>query len=133
MRFPKEFHFTLLFTPIRAPLFFKRNSKRPSRGVLRKRCSENTYQIYKRLTICSPVNLLYIFSILFPKNTSRELLLKFLQNTQSLPSFIHHHDNCPCTSYWYINFKATIYENQKKSHMKIKKYIKKRHGQIFLC
>ena len=71
--------------------------RRPSRGVLRKRCSETKQQIYRRnpcrsvLSIkllrnfieiavrhgCSPVNLLHIFRIPFPMNTSGWLLLHF--------------------------------------------------------
>ena len=70
--------------------------KQPSRGVLRKRCSENMQQIYKRTPIpkcgfnevasnfikialwdvCSPVNLLHIFRTVFPKNISGGLQLK---------------------------------------------------------
>ena len=66
----------------------------PSRGVLRKRFSENMQQICRRkpkpncdfnllcnfieITLwygCSPVNLLHIFKIHFPKNTPGRLLL----------------------------------------------------------
>ena len=69
---------------------YKKFQKQPSRGVLRKRCSENMQQIYRRTPIpkgdvnfieislrygCSPVNLLHIFRTPFPKNTSRWLLL----------------------------------------------------------
>ena len=62
------------------------SQKQPSRGVLRKRCSENTRQIYWRKPMlkcdfnkvalhgCSPVNLLHIFRTPFPKNTSGQLL-----------------------------------------------------------
>ena len=70
--------------------------KQPSRAVLRKRCSENMQQIYRRTPCrsaisikllynfieiglqngCSPVNLLHIFRISFPRNTFRRLLLK---------------------------------------------------------
>ena len=65
--------------------------KQPSGGVLRKRCSENIHQIYRRTTMpkcdfnkvaeitsqhgCSPVNLLHIVRIPFHKNTSGWLLL----------------------------------------------------------
>ena len=69
--------------------------KQPPRSVPRKKCSENMQQIYKRTpmrkcdfskvamqlywnhtsTWCSPVNLLHIFWITFPKKTSRRLLL----------------------------------------------------------
>ena len=69
--------------------------KQPSRRVLRKRCSKNTQQIYRRTPMpncdfnkvasnfieialrhgCSPVNLLHIFRTTFPKNTSGRLLL----------------------------------------------------------
>ena len=64
--------------------------RQPSRSVLRKRCSENMQQFYKRTPIpkcdsnkvalhfievtlchgCSPVNLLNIFRTLFPKYSS---------------------------------------------------------------
>ena len=64
--------------------------KLPSRGVLKKRCSDNTQQIYRRTTMpkfvcnfigitlrhgCSPVNLPHIFRTPFTKNTSERLLL----------------------------------------------------------
>ena len=69
--------------------------KQPSRGVLRKRCSENMQQIYRRTPFrsaisikllynfieiglqhgCSPVNLLHIFRTSFPSNTLGRLLL----------------------------------------------------------
>ena len=48
--------------------------KQPSKVVLRKRCSENIQQIYRRTPMplwhgCSPVNLLHILGTPFPKNT----------------------------------------------------------------
>ena len=66
-----------------------------SRGVLKKRCSENMQQIYRRAPVpkcdfnkvtssvikitlrhgCSPVNLLHNFRKAFPKDTSGRLLL----------------------------------------------------------
>ena len=59
--------------------------KQSPRGVLRKRCSENMQQIYRRTFRnfneialrhwCSPVNLLHIFRTAFSKNTSVWLLL----------------------------------------------------------
>ena len=66
--------------------------KQTSRGVLRKRCSENIQQIYRRTPMpkcdfnkvatkitlrhgCSPVNLLHIFRTPFIENTSGRLLL----------------------------------------------------------
>ena len=69
----------------------------PSRGVLIKRCSENTQQIYRRTPMpkytfnkvpkqlywnqtsaeCSRENLLHISRRPFPKNTSARLLLSF--------------------------------------------------------
>ena len=74
----------------------RKNHKQPSRGVLRKRCSESIQQIYRRAPMlkcnfnkvarnvieillrygCSFVNLLIIFRTPFPKNTSGGLLLK---------------------------------------------------------
>ena len=71
--------------------------KQSSKGVLRKRCSENMRQIYRRTPMlkcdfnkvasnfieitlwhgCSTVNLLHIFRTSFPKNTSARLLLLF--------------------------------------------------------
>ena len=73
----------------------------PSRYVLRKNCSENMQQIYRRTPIpkcdfnkvasnfietalrdgCSPVNLLHIFRTPFPKNTSGGLLLNVCKQT----------------------------------------------------
>ena len=70
--------------------------KQPSRGVFKKRCSENMQPIYKKTPIpkcdfkkltcnfieiarwhgCSPVNLLDIFRTPFPNNTSGQLLVK---------------------------------------------------------
>ena len=51
--------------------------KQPSRGVLKKSCSENMQQIYSRTPIeitlryeCSPANLLHIFRTPFLKNSS---------------------------------------------------------------
>ena len=65
----------------------KHIQKQPSRIVLSKRCSGNMQQIYRGTCMlkchfnklkhgCSPVNLLHIFKTLFPKNTSRGLLLQ---------------------------------------------------------
>ena len=66
------------------------SQKQPSRVVLKKRCSENMQQIYRRTPMpkflcnfieialrhgCSLVNLLRIFRTLFPRNTSRWLFL----------------------------------------------------------
>ena len=48
----------------------------PSRGVLGKRCSENMQQIYRRTPGCSLINLLHIFKIPFPTNTSGQLPLE---------------------------------------------------------
>ena len=64
-----------------------KDQKQPCRGVLRKRCSEDMQQIYKRTPMpkcekiafrhgCSPVNLLHIFRTSFAKNTSGRLPLK---------------------------------------------------------
>ena len=67
--------------------------KQPSRGVLKKKCSENMRQIYPCQSVilimllcnftettllygCSLVNLLHIFGRFFPKNTSGGPLLK---------------------------------------------------------
>ena len=71
--------------------------KQPPKGVLKKRCSGNIQQIYRRnpcqsaishklqtqveITLwhgCSPVNLLHIFSTDFSRNTSGWLLLTFI-------------------------------------------------------
>ena len=64
--------------------------KQTSRGVPRKRCSENMQQIYRRKPMakcdfnkfakhdCSPVTVRYIFITPFLKNTSGWLLLIFL-------------------------------------------------------
>ena len=78
--------------------------KQPTRGVLRKRCSENMQQIYRRTYMrnvisikmqsnfieiklqhgCSPVNLLHIFKTSFLNNTSGGMLLKNLRMFSSL-------------------------------------------------
>ena len=63
--------------------------KQPTRGVLRKSCSENMQQIFRRTSTpkCdfveillrhgySPVNLLHIFRTFFLRNSSSGLLLK---------------------------------------------------------
>ena len=68
-----------------APSLFHFNSqKQPFKGVFRKRCFENMQQIYRRTAMpkqliedalrhwCSPVNLLHIFRVPSPKNTSGE-------------------------------------------------------------
>ena len=67
--------------------FFK-NQNQPSRGVLKKRCSEDMQQIYRRTPVpkcnfnkvakqgCSPVNLLHIFRTPFPRKNSEWLLRK---------------------------------------------------------
>ena len=72
-------------------------SEAATRGVLKKRCSENMQRIYRRTPMpkydfnkvakqlywnhtsawCSPVNLLHIFRTSFPRNTSGWLLLKY--------------------------------------------------------
>ena len=65
--------------------------KQPSRGVLKKKCSENMQQIYRRTPMpkcdfskvaeitrwhgCSPVNLQYFFRTSLPRNSSVWLLL----------------------------------------------------------
>ena len=65
----------------------KRNFKKNRKGEnLKKRCTENMQQIYRRTSIpkydfskvalgCSPVNLLHIFRTPFLKKTSGRLLL----------------------------------------------------------
>ena len=70
------------------------NQKQPFKDILKKRCSENMLQIYRRTPmlkcdfnkvakqlryVCSTVNLQHIFRTPFPKNTSDALLLKPLQ------------------------------------------------------
>ena len=100
-----KFLVLLFFKTFPAPTFYSfffwfvldasLTQKQPSRGVLRKRCSENMQQIYRRkpmlkcdcnkvatkfieITLrhgCSPVKLLHIFRTLFSKNTSGRLLL----------------------------------------------------------
>ena len=88
----------MLVKGVRSILYWY-SQKQPSRGVLRKRCSENMQQIYRRkpmgkcyfnkvakqsnfieITLrhrCSPVNLMHIFRTLFHKNTYGWLLLYF--------------------------------------------------------
>ena len=77
--------------------------KQSSKGILRKRCSENEHQFYRqhpcRSTIsiklksnfieitlwrgCSE-NFLLLFRTSFPKNTSRGMLLEYLEGKLSL-------------------------------------------------
>ena len=83
-------------------VLLENQQKQPSRGVLRKRCSENMPQIYRTTPMpripmlsnfieialrngSSPVNLLHIFGITFPKKTSGWLLLN-----QALSDFRQH-------------------------------------------
>ena len=84
--------FSILWVPLSHDLkSLSRNSKtkesderqkQPTRDVLRKRCSDNMPQIYRRTPMpntlhgCSPVNLLPFFRTAFPKNTTEGLLLK---------------------------------------------------------
>ena len=91
---------------------FAENKKHPLRGFLRRRCSENMQQIYRKHPCrsaifikflrnfneialrhgCSPENLLHIFRISFPKNTSGGLLLKnYVKSFQWKES---HHQAC---------------------------------------
>ena len=52
--------------------------EQPSRGVLRKRCTENMLCNFIEIALrhgCSSVNLLHIFRRSFPKNTSGWLIL----------------------------------------------------------
>ena len=66
----------------------KFHEKQPSRGFLRKRCSENIVSIKLFLRFieiavlhgCSPVNLLHIFRTPFYKNNYRGFLLDFALN-----------------------------------------------------
>ena len=79
--------------------------KQPSRGVLRKRCSENIQQIYRsvisvkllgksiEITLrhwCSSVSLLHILRTPFHNNNSGGLLLDFLTLRKQLSSFYYH-------------------------------------------
>ena len=61
--------------------------KKPSRGVLSKRYSENMPQIYRTQHGCSLVNLLHIFRTPFLKNISGGLLLMF--TNMSLEICVH--------------------------------------------
>ena len=77
---------------------YEQDQKQPSRDVLRKRCSKNMQQIYRRTPMstcnvnkvaalrhgCSPVNLMHIFRITFPKNNSEWLLLQDKYNLKSI-------------------------------------------------
>ena len=64
-------------------LRLKRKQKQPTRGTLRKRCSGNMQQIYRRNPRRSVISikllcnvLLHIFGAIFPKKTSGGLLLR---------------------------------------------------------
>ena len=86
---------------------FNKLKKQPSRGVLKKRCSENMQQSYRRTPMpkcdfnkvaklqsnfneitlrqgCSSENLVHIFRTPFLNNTSGRLLLKLLFSTSSV-------------------------------------------------
>ena len=82
------------------------HQKQPSRGVLRKRCSENMQQIYRRtpskcsfnieMTLrhgCFAVNLLHILRTPFTMNTYERLLLnhlnKWLIYSLDMKTYIH--------------------------------------------
>ena len=87
----------------------RKRQRQPSRGVPRKRFSENMEQIYRRITMqncdfnkvarnfieitlwqcCSPVTLLHIFRTHFLRNTSGWLVLKRFNNSfERAKSFI---------------------------------------------
>ena len=105
------------------PYFFDRHrqpfhflQKQPSRGILRKRCSENMEQIYMRTTVpmfdfnklatqlfefayrhgCPPVNLLHNFWTSFPKNTSEGLLLLLVRYRFDIDANLQH----GCIYHW---------------------------------
>ena len=79
---------------------FLKTQKQPSRGVLRKRCSENMQQIYRRTPMpkwgfnkvpkhgCSSVNLLHISRTTFLKNTYGWLLLIIFSIADYVVSFL---------------------------------------------
>ena len=72
--------------------------KEPSSGVLRKRCSENMQQVYRKTFMqkgasinllcnftenalwhrCSPLNLMHFFRMLFPKNFPKQSIIFLL-------------------------------------------------------
>ena len=56
-------------------MYSTKSEEQPSRGVLRKRCSENIQQIYKG-TLMPKCDFNNIFRTPFTKNTSERLLLK---------------------------------------------------------
>ena len=77
----REYHVCSNKTPRAYKCSNLKIQKKSPRGVLRKRCSENMQQIYKRAPMpksdfnkSSPVNLLHIFRTPFPKNASGLLL-----------------------------------------------------------
>ena len=92
--------------------------KQPSRGVPRKRCSENCSKFtgehpswsvisiklqsnFIEITLrhgCSLLNLLHIFRIPFLKNTSGWLLLFFYRLTHTTETWIGKHGLKPCVS-----------------------------------
>ena len=98
LRYLRYLLYQLLFTTTNFFLRCFLLQKQPSRRVLRKKCSENMQQIYRRRPIrkcgfktfqsnfieialrhgCSPVNLLHNFRTPFLKNTSGWLLLLLL-------------------------------------------------------
>ena len=91
---------SIYFESLRLGYTIKTN-KPPAIGVLAKRFSENIYQIYSRTAICqsaiscnfikialrhgcSPVNLLHIFRVPFPKKTYARLLRKLYKTLRYL-------------------------------------------------
>ena len=77
-----DFQICISVPLINQELYFSCFQKKPSTSALRKSCSENMQQIYKRTPmpkrdLCSLVNLLHIFRPPFPKNTCGQLFLCF--------------------------------------------------------
>ena len=85
-----SYHFSLFSCKLHVYRFYGMQ-KQPCRYVFRKKCSENTQQIYRRTTMpkcdfnfikiafwhgSSPISLLHIFRTPFPRNTFEWLLLK---------------------------------------------------------
>ena len=112
---------------------FRYIQKQPPRRVLKKRCSQNMQQIYRRTPMpkcdfnkvgllcnfieitlwhgCSPVNLLHIFRTPFTKNTSGRLLLYIKLNQFLLvwKNFISHDSHKDFSLTWKLNIKSSKY------------------------
>ena len=107
-----------LFSYLIHYLYFQ---NQPSRSVLRKRCSKNMHQIYRRTTMpkcdfskvtieitlwhgCSPINLMHIFRTPFFKNTTGRLLLYFALTLIENQQYLTLHKKSPYSELFWSTF-----------------------------